>query len=1005
MHSTLENPLDPNADVTEVGTATSDVVRPRHVREVAVGLPPGTVVGRYVVEAIVGSGGMGVVFRARDSGLDRVVALKRLYPEQVAAHGEGRLLREARAMAQLSHPNVVSVYGVERWEGSAVLAMEFVEGRTLDQWLRGSHEPAEGLRLMLEAGEGLRAAHDAGIIHRDFKPSNVLVGNDGRARVVDFGLARADPLAEEPLGSMPGEGSFSMADDPQPEAAELRTEAGRIMGTVAYMAPEQLLGMPADARSDQFAFCISLWEVLCGGRPFQGHVYASLEAKLGGPPPWPTERRTPLRLVAAIRRGLSPQPERRWPSMAALLEQLHARRRPVRRLAPWLALAAGLGLVASLALRREEATAPPCTGAAENLVGVWGDDRRGTIQQALTEAGEVHRRDTWPRVERRLDAWATAWITAHTEACEATSVRGEATEAELDERMACLRDARRQLHGVLATLAQPSAAERAVELVAGLPDAARCLDVEVLDASGPPVTDPELRARVDAHYESLIAVQTLLNSGRVREASVRLDALVEPARALDWAPGWIETLMLRALIARSLGDFAAAERDLVEAHALATSKGLPLHAVRAAEKLIPVVGLEQGRYDEAMTLAEAALALVRREPSTADHEADVLREMAVVLYDRGKYAQSAELQRRVLELRELEGDPLDLATAIETQGSILERLGRPREAIEHHRRTLEIRERELGPEHLSVATSLNDLAVAMLAAGDEAQALPLLERVLRIRERALGPDNVQLVSVLNNLGLAHMAQRSLADAESYLLRALSLLEGHFPEGHQHVGSALINLGMLRSDQGRIDEAQGFYERGLAMWERTLGPAHPKVGLALDNLGNLALGEERPRVALGRYRRALEIREAALGGDHPLVVASLVHLGIAFLDLGDARSARPLLERAERWAKAQPEGDPEVHGIVALAMGRLLLEEGQAARAVALLERALSSHLASRELADTQLLLARALWDGGGDRARAEVLAREAHASSRALENQHGAQRAERWLAEHGAARR
>jgi len=920
----VEHPLEPTADATEVGTATSARARPRHAREPVAGLPPGAVVGRYVVESVVGSGGMGVVFRARDPGLDRVVALKRLYPEQVIAHGEARLLREARAMAQLSHPNVVSVYGVERWEGSAVLAMEFVEGRTLEQWLRGSHDPTEGLRLMLEAGEGLRAAHDAGMIHRDFKPSNVLVGNDGRARVVDFGLARIDPLAEAPLG----DSSLPVTDGPHTGATELRTEAGRLMGTLAYMAPEQLLGMPADARSDQYAFCVSLWEVLRGERPFHGQLHASLDAKLEGPPPWPTELRTPARIVSAIRRGLGPRPEQRWPSMAALLEQLHAVESPKRKLGPWLVLVAGLGLAASLAPRSQEPAAPPCTGAAEHLAGVWDDDHRAAIQRALDDAGEVHRRDTWPRVERRLDAWAAAWTDAHTEACEATSVRGEATEAELDERMACLRDARNELRALLSTLAEPRVADRAVELVAALPAAARCLDLQALHAGALVIDDPELAARVDAFHESLNEAKTLLDSGRVEEASAKLDVLVEPVRALGWAPVWIETLMLRASIAREQGDFAAAERDLVEAHALALAEGLPLHAVRAAEKLIPVVGLVQGRYAEAMTLAEGTLALVHREPSTVDHEADVLREMAVVLHEQGKYAESAELQQRVLALRERQGDPLDLATAIETLGNILERLGRPREAIEHHRRALEIRERELGPEHVSVATSLNNLAVAMMTAG-EPQALPLLERVLRIRERALGPDSVQLVSVLNNLGTALLAERELAAAEPYLWRTLALLEARFPEGHQHIGSALLNLGVLRSHQGRIAEARGFYERALAMWERTLGPEHPKAGLAFESLGDLAVHEHRPRAAIEPYRRALAIREAALGGEHPLVVASLVRLANAFLDLGDARSARPLLERAERRAQALPADEPEMQESVALAMSRLRLVEGRA----------------------------------------------------------------------------
>ncbi|MCA9711372.1 MAG: serine/threonine protein kinase, partial [Myxococcales bacterium] len=260
-------------------------------------LPPGTQVGRHVIEERIGAGGMGVVFRARDPALDREVALKCLRPEFVATYGERRLVREARGMAQLSHPNVVTVFGVERWLGAVVLAMEYVRGQTLRRWLEGARRSwPEIVAKMIEAGRGLAAAHAAGLVHRDFKPANVLVGDDDRVRVMDFGLVRAERGRESSLhGEVPGpspvtepgrsrdeamlasasasasalalalaSASDVRASDESWTVGDDRTQAGMVLGTPSYMAPEQLCGEETDARCDQFAFCVSLWEALCG---------------------------------------------------------------------------------------------------------------------------------------------------------------------------------------------------------------------------------------------------------------------------------------------------------------------------------------------------------------------------------------------------------------------------------------------------------------------------------------------------------------------------------------------------------------------------------------------------------------------------------------------------------------------------------------------------------------------------------------------------------------------
>jgi CHASE2 domain-containing sensor protein/class 3 adenylate cyclase/predicted Ser/Thr protein kinase len=287
------------------------------------GLAPGFRIGRYVIDRVLGQGGMGAVYLAHDPELDRRVAIKLLHPSMsVNPDNRARLLREAQAMARVHHPHVVTVHDVVTWEGQLFVAMEYVEGTTLREWMRAKRSLHQILEMFRKAGEGLAAAHAAGLIHRDFKPGNVLIGVDGSVQVSDFGLARsadadAEAMTAEPTG----------AQSPALLRQDL-TQVGLVMGTLGYMAPEQMLAHPIDARCDQFSFCVTLYETLYGVRPFKGKdatamVQAIHDQALQPPvsrmrvPPWVHE---------VILRGLSPRPEDRFPSMEALLEAL--RRNP-----------------------------------------------------------------------------------------------------------------------------------------------------------------------------------------------------------------------------------------------------------------------------------------------------------------------------------------------------------------------------------------------------------------------------------------------------------------------------------------------------------------------------------------------------------------------------------------------------------------------------------------------------------------------------------------------------
>ncbi|MCC6337873.1 MAG: pilus assembly protein N-terminal domain-containing protein [Myxococcales bacterium] len=302
-------------------------------------LRPGQQLGRYEVERLLGAGGMGVLYLARDPKLGRRVAVKLMRPHFADDVARARLLREAQAMAQLAHPNVVSVFDLGELDERVFVAMEYVEGGTLREWLKTPRAAAEVVAVFLQAGAGLAAAHRAGLVHRDFKPENVLIGADGRVRVTDFGLARAREPAEGP-------------DTPEALASVELTQTGAVLGTPAYMSPEQLDSKPAGARSDQYSFCVALHEALVGRRPFEGRTLVEVRAKvLAGGAARPPAEQMPDEVWRVVERGLAIDPGRRFESMQALLDGLAGRPRSSSGRA-WIAasLVAGLGLVVVAAL-------------------------------------------------------------------------------------------------------------------------------------------------------------------------------------------------------------------------------------------------------------------------------------------------------------------------------------------------------------------------------------------------------------------------------------------------------------------------------------------------------------------------------------------------------------------------------------------------------------------------------------------------------------------------------
>jgi len=402
----------------------------------------GMVLGPYVLLEELGSGGMGVVYAALDPDLDRKIALKLLRTDKIRdpearQRDRARLLREAQAMARLDHANVVTVHDVGTIEGRVYIAMDYVDGETLGAWIaRGPHDVAAFAEIMVPAARGLSAAHAAGLVHRDFKPENVLIDRDGGVHVLDFGLAIGADISASARHIIP-------AGDEGPRM----TNPGQVMGTPAYMSPEQHRGRPVDARSDQFSWCVAAWEALYGERPFGGRNRSAIAFKVvrGDVNPPPADVEVAPHVHAAILRGLASEPHRRWPSMDALLDAITKDPAVRRRRVRWLGVGT-LVLGAAVAVWGNAPTVTPeptCRRPADDVAGVYGQRERTALSSRIDPDGAGH------AALGMLDRWSRSWSEVRHDACEATFVREEQSRELFALQERCLAARRRELADVL----------------------------------------------------------------------------------------------------------------------------------------------------------------------------------------------------------------------------------------------------------------------------------------------------------------------------------------------------------------------------------------------------------------------------------------------------------------------------------------------------------------------------------------------------------------------------
>jgi eukaryotic-like serine/threonine-protein kinase len=948
----------------------------------------GARVGRYVVLERIGEGGMGVVLRAYDPKLRREIALKVMRPSTKMRGGEGqqRMLREAQALARLNDPHVVAVYDAEITDDGVYIAMEYVEGRTLRAWLReGSHTWREALEMVLAAARGLAAAHRAGVVHRDVKPGNVLIGEDGRVRLTDFGLARED---DDPP---PGSESFTPAgeQDEETDGSSPLTQVGTVLGTPAYMAPEQHERQVADARSDQYALCVMLWEALYGRRPFQGaNEEALAEAKLRGPALRPSTS-VPEWMHTLLLRGLCVDPGERWTSVDALVDAFASGQGKARRRRVFT----GLGLATCTVLagvswqqwqRARQVTA--CEEAGASVSEVWNDDARTKLRTAMIETGVSHADATADRVMPWLDAQAEAWQAARTEACLDAEVHGTWDLDMLDRALWCLDERWMELDALVTELSSPEArnVQRAVQAAAALGRVTACRNVDVLRR--PSNRPEERRDEVRAVRAELSRAGALERTGAYDEGlAVARQALLQ-AKALGWKP-LVATALLRvgSLLERK-GEYVEAKQVTEAAFFEAAKAGASEVAAPAAVELVLTIGMRLGQPEEGLGWSRHAEVALASLPDVAGlQEASHLNNLGLVHHANGSTEEAIALLGRALAIREeaLGSEHPDVAAILNNLASVYSSDGPSEEAKALLERALAIWEQTLGPEHPDVAVSLNNLAGIEYATGSPEAALPLFEQALATWEKTLGPDHPNVATCLINLGSIQASMKSFAEAKRFYARALDIRERMLGPEHPEVMVVLDLLGRTNFADGTYDVAEAFYARAMTTREETLGPEHADVAVSLVNLAQIRQAQGSFTEAEALLERALVIREKALGPESVEVAMSLDNLATVHVSRGAFEEAGSLFSRALAIVETTlgDEHPHLAHPLVGLT--RVGLAQGRGKDVVPLAERALElrerGEAPPEQLAEARFVLAKALWEAS------RASQRPAEARTRAVE--------------------
>ncbi len=911
-------------------------------------------VGRFLVLGPLGAGGMGDVFEAYDPRLERKIALK-------VIRGQGqpfrlRLLQEARALARLSHPNVISVYEAEAEDDHLFIAMELVRGVNLRQWLLRQEPTKRSIaRVFAEAGRGLHAAHLAGMTHGDFKPENVMIGDDGRVLVADFGLARTEDFSEESSSTNVGDAALST-----------HTRQG---GTPAYMAPEVAAGKSGTPKSDQFSFCISLYEALTGSRP--SPLDGELEVAL------PTA--VPAALSRALHSGLASSTADRSGNMSVLISALEQfsgdRRRNRRILGGTLALGLALGSIGALGLFDGSSSQQPslCESGSGLFAKVWNDSIAAKVEERFNASGRKHASDTSTYLHKHIDQYREHWLDAYKNTCEATHVRGDQSAELLDQKMSCLGDRLVSLDALAkqwSTSATPQAVDRALTAVAELPALALCNDPHEVAVRYPAQTK-ELADSNKALHRQLAKADALYASGQTTQAMQLATDVAEEAKLTK--PLGIRIAALKRLAElNSEIDQPRARQHWQRVLEEASVGGMPWAAADAAIALY----LHRAQYEDDMVGAAAMRPIIQsivdlsgRATTRAYYWANVGN---VKLTDR-KEADAIPFLQQAIEVYESEiakngSDRILMVLARGKTSLSLARahshLGQFETATKAMNAAQHAYEEVYPSTHPGMSYLLRENAALHARQGKREEAVVLLKEALSLLDFPEKSTHHLTASLQGQLGEVLISLGRAKEARRYLELALADMQQRLGTHAAFTLNTQITLATALRSLGVLDKAEELLRDAIAIQSERLGNDDAALSYPLNALGNLLVAREDMSGAAAQYRRVVQIYERAYGAHHPSLSIVLGNLGAVFLEMSrydDAEvSCKRSLAIAERaYGAAHP--DLAYH---LTCLGEALLGQGQSKAAQNLLGRALrlqeGQTVRPEEAAATLFALARAL---------------------------------------------
>lgn len=919
------------------------------------GIAPGMRVGRYLLDRELGTGATGVVYLAHDPDLDRRVALKILHQKAEGSTPAQRAVREAQAMAKLNHANVRAVYDVGVIDNCFYLALEYVDGVTLRDWVAGNHSLQEIVDVFVQAGRGLAAAHEAGLIHRDFKPDNVLVNREGVVKVTDLGLAMF--LANDEPPALPATSSAELFFD------DKLTKTGTVVGTPAYMSPEQFRGI-VDEKSDQFSFCVALFEALAGRRPFAGENV--LEILKNARAHAMVETLRPRWLGRIVERGLQPDPGLRHSSMQALVNALLGRRKRIRTLAIVLVVGAMFGGVAYAWPKPATGMSDECAAAGNEIRVLWSDSERTEISDAFASSGAAYKRDSGVIVTEALDNYARQYVLAKQSSCQnegligATETWPQIAEQCLDERLTAFRTTLKILRE-----GDAKSLSRFVDILATLPRVEDCTSASHL-MSYSFYAEPETNRAWKEGREWLIEAKTLAAAGNNAAALEKLQATLVNAEAFKIPELQARALVRQCSIEAGAGRLVEAEQTCQAAATAAVAAGKLKFAVLSWGVLTGLLAQDATRLHDAHQWASyAAAALAESTQLDPDIEMTVATALGLLARSEARYQDADGYYRRALQTsRDMYGnDDYRTVSALNNLAVLEADIGKLADSAQHHEQSLQLRKRYFGPRHPKVAVALVNAAIPLRKHPDTRdRAKTYLIEALEIANES-APDNKILHHAIHN-GL----------------------------GHQYLGNDTT-------------KAILHFENAIRLATEQFGPEHALAATSMEGLALCLTSDADQARALEIQTEVLRIRTKYYGETSEPTARSLYNVALVLLRLDRLPEAMAHAQSYRDVAEQLPGNDPSDFVTALGLVGRIHNMEGQWRLAQVPLRRAAdilaegNTTLSAIDRGNIYWDLCSALWQGKASLQEAEKAARASLSAFEESGSEAHIQFPKNWLAE------